>query len=108
MPVLVSSILVLGATNIRASEPDPKLAKAWVAAGKAWYDKQEWARALSAYDEAVQADPKSDEAFLGRATVRLHLSEWDKAIKDFDEAIRLNPKRANAFNNRGIAWYHKK
>jgi len=110
MVALLLLMVLVGsaAAKFRADQPDPKLAQAWIAAGKAWYDKQEWVRAQKCFDEAIKADPKSDDAYVGRATVLLHLKEWDKAIKDFDEAIRLNPKRGAAFGNRGVAWAKKK
>ena len=91
MPVLVSSILVLGArpTFERAS-PIPSSQRHGSRLERLGTTSRS-GPGCDAYDEAVQADPKSDEAFLGRAAVRLHLSQWDKAIKDFDEAIRLDP-----------------
>ncbi len=76
--------------------------------GIALIDKEEYDKAIEAFNEAIRLEPGYAAAYKGRGNAWAKKGKYDKAIQDFSEAIRLNPQYAQAYNNRGLAWAHKK
>lgn len=65
--------------------------------------KDKRAKALAAYDEAVQIDPHFTEGYFERAELYLELKQYRNAIKDFDKVIDSNAKVQGAYHDRGVA-----
>jgi len=63
----------------------------------------DYARAISAYDRAVQADPKDYRAYLNRGNVRFVEGDFAEAIGDYEEAVRRAPEAAAGFYNLAVA-----
>ncbi len=83
------------------------LARAYVARGIAYEDKQDFTNAIADYSEAIKLDPKDARGYNDRCSVHDKQNELDLAIADCDQAITLDPKLARAYINRGVAYYHK-
>lgn len=75
--------------------------------GSAYYNKGEYDKAITDFNEAIDLDPKSLLAFVNRGLAYHYKKEYDKAINDYTKAIELNPKDAEIFYNRGLAYGSK-
>ncbi len=80
----------------------------YIQRGAAWYDKNQYDKAIADLNEAIRLDPTYAIAYNNRGVAWQHKKEYDKAIADLNEAIRLEPTYAIAYNNRGNAWRDKK
>jgi len=65
--------------------------------------REDWARAIADYSEAIRLNPEILGPFFNRGTIYLQQADYGRAIADFSEAIRLNPREAAAFEKRGRA-----
>jgi tetratricopeptide (TPR) repeat protein len=75
--------------------------------GVEYEKKQDYARAIADYDQAVTLDPKNPLAYNNRGNSYAAKGDFEHAIADYDEAVKLNPKYAEAFYNRGLAKQKK-
>jgi Flp pilus assembly protein TadD len=69
-----------------------------------FYNRQDYDRAISEYNEAIKLEPHNATYYFARGVAYLDTNDYDKAISDFNEAIRLEPNNASAYNNRGTAY----
>ncbi len=60
--------------------------------GIAFYEKGNYDRALSDYNDALRLDPSAD-AYYQRGLVYYAKDDYDRAIADYDVAIKLGPNR---------------
>ena len=70
--------------------------------GVRFTNREDWATAITHFNEAIRLDPDFPEAYNNRGIA--HRDQDDKAIADFTEAIRLRPDYANAYSNRSRAY----
>jgi lipoprotein NlpI len=83
------------------------LARAYVARGIAYEDKQDFDHAIANYTQAIEFDPKEPRNYNNRCFAHNNKNELDLAIADCNQAILLDPKFSRAYINRGVAYYHK-
>lgn len=83
---------------------DDYLAKIMLTRGNAFYNKQDYPRALADYTEVHRLVPNDSAAIGNRANAYLKLKKYDAALADYNEAIRLDPKNADALRNRAAAY----
>ncbi|MEZ2146275.1 TonB family protein [Bradyrhizobium sp. DN5] len=57
----------------------------------AYFDKDDFAHALTDFDEAIANHPGNADAFMRRGFLHWYRLEDDAAFKDFDAALRLDP-----------------
>ncbi len=102
-------VQIRGCTAVIESgkEPQKNLAVAYYNRGVAYDDKDEPARALADYDQAIKLDPKNASAFYNRGNSYRAKGDHDRAIDDYNEAIGLDPNLAEAFYDRGNAYRDK-
>jgi formylglycine-generating enzyme required for sulfatase activity len=77
---------------------------AYVERGNAYYNKQDYGRAIENFSEAIKLDPKYFQAYNYRGKTYSSRGENNYAITDFSQAIQLNPVYVDAYNNRGLAY----
>lgn len=65
---------------------------------------EQWDRAVSDFNKAIQIDPQSYEAPLGRAKVRLKQGEFRKAVADCNKALRHSSAK-EIYSVRGDAHF---
>ena len=80
--------------------PTPKL---YVTLGLAYWDHNDYPRALEAFKAAVKAGPASAEAHNWLGVAVLRTGNFAAAIGEFRKAISLDPKYARAYTNLGSA-----
>jgi tetratricopeptide (TPR) repeat protein len=85
----------------------PQDAEYYLYRGSVWTTKDEYAKAIADFNEAIRLAPNCAEAYDGRGIVWQITGEYDKAISDYSRAVQINPKFAHAFNNRGQVWTEK-
>jgi tetratricopeptide (TPR) repeat protein len=61
------------------------------------------AKALAAYNKAVQVDPHFTQGYFQRAELYLEFKQYRNAISNFDKVIEVNPKVKGAYHDRGVA-----
>ena len=66
----------------------------------------DYAGAISSYNNAITAEPDFYLAYNNRGTIYFQQGKLEEALSDFDQAIKINPKYAPAHSNRG-AIMHK-
>jgi tetratricopeptide (TPR) repeat protein len=84
---------------------DSALAEAHLNRGMTFHEKQEYAKAVEAYTEAIRLDPELTAVYNLRGTVYTRMREDDKAIEDFSQAIRLGPDPYVSYTNRGNVYF---
>lgn len=82
-------------------------AAAYYHRGNGHLQKEEYARAIRDFSQAIRLDPKSPRSYNSRAIGYREKGDPDRAIADFNRAIRLNRKYTLAYNNRAIAYGDK-
>jgi len=65
--------------------------------------RQDPAKALEAFQEAIRLKPGYAEAHNNKGVVLSKLNRWEEALEAFEEAIRLKPGYADAHYNKGVA-----
>jgi len=88
----------------KAIELDPKVAKAYVNRGHAYYYLGNYNQAIADYNKVIELDPKDAEAYVSRGNAYDSLGNYKQAIADYYKAIELNPKNTYAYVNRGGAY----
>jgi tetratricopeptide (TPR) repeat protein len=86
-----------------ASIPEPALQTApeYLARGDEYFDRRDYAGALSDYSRALEMNPNFAEAYNNRAYAYMMLTNYASALPDLDAAIRLRPNYVNALMKRG-------
>lgn len=77
---------------------NPDNVNAWIMLGNAYYALEQYARAISAYREAVSIEPKNYYAWMYLGLSFKGEEQFDEAIKAFREALRIDPEQA-------FTWY---
>ncbi len=73
--------------------------------GNYFLGQQDYAQALTYYDQGIAIDPRYHKTYGNRGVIHLREGNFDAAIADFTLALALNPSDAtNAYNNRGYAY----
>src|SRR6516164_6259190 len=92
-----------------ASALDPAL---YYSRGWDFYQKQDYDKAISEYNEAIKLEPHNATYYFARGVAYLDTNDYDKAISDYNKAIRLEPNNAAAYNemekyDKAIGDYNK-
>jgi len=96
---------------LNAAAMDDSRPEAWNHLGVVYYMKNDYTKALEAYERALNLDSKFASAFsnLGSLYLRRFLEQKDpemmaKAIDSFNRAIDSDPRLATAYNGRAYAF----
>jgi len=99
---LASSVLVANAVA-----QEPKTASDFYARALEWQSKQEHAKAVADFSEAIKLDPKEKYYYLLRSLSLEEIKEFDKAQGDLDQVAKLDPASTD-LRQRGRLWLAKK
>jgi tetratricopeptide (TPR) repeat protein len=78
-----------------AVQADPKLHPAHFELGATFHSQQQYAKAVSAFGQAIALKPDQWNYYDGRCTSLASMSRWTDAIRDCEAAVRLRPGNAN-------------
>ena len=73
--------------------------------GLAWYDKNDYDKAIADFSESIRLNPRDASPWVGRGAAYMYKNDLKQAIADFSEGIRLKPGQAFAHMQRGIAFH---
>ncbi|MBV9643937.1 MAG: tetratricopeptide repeat protein [Verrucomicrobia bacterium] len=76
--------------------------------GWGFYQKKDYDKAISDYNEAIRLDPNLAWTYDARGSIYEERNEYDKAISDYNNAIRLNPKFSYAYVSRARIFFQKR
>lgn len=76
--------------------------------GKAFFDEQEFEKALDYFSRHLSVDPHHTESLYHRALVYRKLSQYNKSLADLDNLVHLLPNDASMISERGVAKFHLK
>jgi len=81
--------------EIQATKPErPDSANSWNNLGSTYAQKQQWVKAISCYQEAIELNPSLTKTHRNLARVYSKIGKKDRAILCWYEAFNLNPKLA--------------
>lgn len=79
----------------------------WLDKGKAYSNNNDYASAISAYDQAIQLSQQWDQPFAERGKAFLLTRQFDLALADFTKASELNPSNGDYVWLNGLAYAGK-
>ena len=74
----------------RAVERDPENPQLLIALGNAWYDREDWDRAIQSYEKARRKAPENASLLSDLGAAYRNRGEFDRAIALFERAHRNN------------------
>ncbi|MEJ2102057.1 MAG: tetratricopeptide repeat protein [Desulfobacterales bacterium] len=90
----------------RETRTNPTNAKAWTELGNAYFDSNQFDKAISAYKKALEIDPNNADVWTDMGVMYRRSGKPEEAIKAFDQAIKVNPKHEVSRMNKGIVLLH--
>ena len=88
-----------------ATDDTPDDATSSYLKGNGFSKNGEYAKAIAAYDHALQLHPEFPKAYNNRGVAYLALEDYDQAIADFGHALQYDPTLAQAYYNQGRAYF---
>ncbi len=88
-------------------DSSPTDARTYYHRGNAYYEKNDFDKAIENYNMAIVLNPNFSEAYFNRGLCYYNKKEFEKSISDYNRAAELDPRNAVIFNNRGDAFYRK-
>jgi len=88
----------------RAVQQDPSNRKAWVQLGHAYFDSNQPAQAVEAYDKALAIDPNDADILTDQGNMYRRLGWLDQAIANFRKAQSIAPGHAQSLFNLGVVY----
>lgn len=73
--------------------------------GEDFVEKQEWTKALNAFNECLHLDLAFADAYYTRGLVKEHLTQWSEALTDYSIYLDLKPDHTEAIFNRAQLRY---
>jgi tetratricopeptide (TPR) repeat protein len=78
----------------------------WIHLGDAYYDAQQPARAITAYERGLALNPDNPDARTDLGTAYRLTGRYDQAIAQYDKVLAQNPRHENARLNKGVVLYY--
>jgi cytochrome c-type biogenesis protein CcmH/NrfG len=90
----------------RQTQADPGNVNAWTELGNAYFDAQQYEKAISAYRKSLELNPNNANVWTDLGVMYRRAGKPDEAIKAFDQAIAVDPKHEVSRMNKGIVMLH--
>ncbi|MDL2315960.1 tetratricopeptide repeat protein [Desulfovibrio sp. OttesenSCG-928-A18] len=85
---------------------NPENLEAWVHLGNLYYDAREPAKAVNAYNKALELKPDMPDVLVDCGVMYKALRQYDKALEYFARAIEYEPRHEYAHFNSGIVLFN--
>ena len=86
---------------------DPEFWKAYGNRANAYYQLNEWYRALDDFEYLERKIPDTAYVHFGLGLVKAKMRKYDEAIEAFDRALALDSANVEVLVNRGTVYYYK-
>ncbi|MBE9037719.1 tetratricopeptide repeat protein [aff. Roholtiella sp. LEGE 12411] len=73
--------------------------------GNQYFEKGEYANAITNYNQALQLNNNDGDLYYRRGLAHYQLGDYEAAIADYSQAIQRNLYDAKSYNKRGLALY---
>lgn len=83
---------------------DPGNRRAWVELGHLYFDSDQPAKAIDAYQRALDLDARDADVLTDQGVMFRRVGKFDKAIDNFTRANRVDPRHATSLYNLGIVY----
>jgi len=87
---------------------DPKNLNALIELGNAYFDSEQFDKAIESYSNALQIDPKNVNVRTDMGIMFRRKGDFDRAIAEFKKAAEFDPKHVNSRYNLGVVLLHDK
>ncbi len=88
----------------KAVAGDPKNLAAWIQLGNDYFDADQPALAVSAYDKALELNPNDPEVLTDQGSCCMKIGWYDKAADNFEKALKIDPNHEQSLVNLGIVY----
>jgi cytochrome c-type biogenesis protein CcmH/NrfG len=95
----------IAALEQKAAE-NPTDAETWIQLGNNFFDSNQFAKAIDAYNKALELNPKNANVWTDLGVMYRRSGKPDEAIKAFDRAISVDPKHEVSRFNKGVVLLH--
>jgi cytochrome c-type biogenesis protein CcmH/NrfG len=90
----------------RETGANPTNANAWAELGNAYFDSNQFEKAIQAYQKSLELDPNNANVWTDMGVMYRRSNKPEEAIKAFDKAIAVDPKHEVSRMNKGIVLLH--
>lgn len=84
---------------------DQGSAIAWNVLGNAYYNLEQYDRAIQAYKEALRIQPEDADAWENLGAAYVNLNQYNQAIQALGVALRIQPVNADAWSYLGRSYF---
>jgi cytochrome c-type biogenesis protein CcmH/NrfG len=88
------------------TERNPQDTEAWTRLGHAYFDSNQPAKAVTAYENSLRLQPENPDVWTDLGVMYRRNSQPEEAVRAFDRAIEIDPKHEIARFNKGIVLIH--
>ena len=90
----------------KETQQSPSNVTAWIELGNAYFDTDQYKKAIQAYSKALELKPDNADVWTDLGVMYRKDGRPQEAIKAFDQAIAVNPKHEVSRLNKGIVLFH--
>jgi cytochrome c-type biogenesis protein CcmH/NrfG len=94
------------ASLIRQTETNPKDVNAWTQLGHLYFDTDQPAKAIDAYEKSLALEPDRPDVWTDLGVMYRRNGDPQKAIQIFDHALSIKPDHQIALFNKGVVLMH--
>jgi len=89
-----------------AAQQNPNNAETWTQLGHAYFDSNQPAKAIEAYNKSLEIIPSNPPVLTDIGVMYRRNGQSDKALESFDKALQASPGFEQALFNKGIVLYN--
>ncbi len=89
-----------------AAEADPQNAEAWVQLGNAYFDADQYQKAVEAYEKSLVIEPDNPNVLTDLGVMYRRSKQPEKAVEMFSRAMAVDPRHEVSRMNKGIVLLH--
>jgi cytochrome c-type biogenesis protein CcmH/NrfG len=75
---------------------------AWTDLGHAYFDSDQYAKAITAYNNSLELHPGNADLLTDLGVMYRRNGQPDKAVESFDRAVKANPRHEQSRFNKGV------